>query len=151
MQRTAKNSLYNDSLDMLDEYFDTTQWDAILIFLVLSLNEWEKNRPKPKKADEQEKETAEADTAISTSVTKAKSYVPPWKDLEKFLEQQAKYYDHFNVKQQAETSSRNTSVTRNQSAIGREVRMKRMTRKSHHVYYAKALTPFSNAANGYQK
>lgn len=124
-----------DALGMLDEYYDTKQWDAILVFLVLGLvdddtkREWEKIRPKPKKGSEKEKAAeaatqAEGETSDAESSPKAMSYVPPWKDLEKFIEQQAKYYAHLDDRQGAAADARSSNAHRGQNSGKSETKPK---------------------------
>lgn len=117
-----------DALGQLKDYFDITQWDPLLVFLVLSLidndtrGEWEKNRSKPQKksqpneqAPDQAAGTDQMAIDSEQQPSKRKSYLPSWADLEKFIEQQAKYIAHLDERHGARSHNRNTGPSRERS------------------------------------
>lgn len=114
-----------DCLGQLETYFDIKAWDPFLVFIVIDLfdietvREWEKQRPKVDQANsEQVTENAEGGEAQLQG--KRSSNVPEWKQLELFLEQQAKYFGHaetstsVNQRTARQTGPRDSSLTRQQ-------------------------------------
>lgn len=114
-----------DALGQLKDYYDIMQWDPLLVFLVLGLidndtrGEWEKTRSKPQKKSQSNEHAPDQAAGgeqglvdVEQQQPKRKSYVPSWADLEKFIEQQAKYIAHLDDRQGARSLTRNSSSAR---------------------------------------
>ncbi|XP_055296046.1 uncharacterized protein LOC129565314 isoform X2 [Sitodiplosis mosellana] len=109
-----------DCLGRLEDYFDTKTWGPMLVCKVLGVldketkKEWEKLRPTLKEEDEA------TEAAVGQEIgeqAKRKNCIPSWKQLEQFLEKQAKFLGHAESSNNAGNascqSSRDTSASRN--------------------------------------
>lgn len=118
-----------DALGQLEAYFDTKAWYPILTFIVLdlldtvTLREWEKLRPSLEQED-METDQSNAEGAVGGDAQpqqKRKNGMPSWKQLESFIEQQAKYLGNIesssksdNLPRKADAREANASRERNQ-------------------------------------
>lgn len=116
-----------DCLGQLEIYFDTKAWNPMLVFLVMDLldgetvREWEKLRPT---LDIDINQPAEGNDNAANDVQavplKRKNGVPNWKQLEAFLEQQAKFLGHAENSAHVENSSRSTNSRDNSASRDRK-------------------------------
>lgn len=105
-----------DCLGQLEIYFDTKVWNPMLVFLVIDLldsetvREWEKQRPTLEQVvDEATAIIGNASNEAEGLQRKRKNGVPNWKQLEAFLEQQAKFLGHAENSAHVENAARNAN------------------------------------------